>query len=202
MAVALSLEVACCPDFAQPLLDQLRSYNPCSVLEVPGSLEAWRSSHRTARKRASRAERLGYRFSEIRREEYADDIFAINTSLPERQGKPMSAGYLERPSSTPLPDYPCERHAVRTYGVIDVRGTLVAYLSLYRCGELALVSGILGHGDHLKSDVMYLLFAGTVAAQAPFGGSFVYNLASSGTDGLRYFKEKLGFSAMEVSWKP
>lgn len=201
MAVALRLEVSCCPDFAEPLYWQLKAYNPCSVLPMPDSLEEWRGAHRTARKRADRAARLGYRFAEIAREQYVDDIYAINTSLPERQGRPMSEGYWQRPSEDPLPDYPCGRHAILTYGVIHDRGTLAAYLSLYRCGELALVSGILGHGDHLRNDVMYMLFAGAVAAQGPLGGAFVYNRADSGTDGLRYFKSKLGFSAMEVAWQ-
>jgi hypothetical protein len=28
----------------------------------------------------------------------------------------------------------------------------------------------------------------------------VYNRADSGTDGLRFFKERLGFGPMEVEW--
>jgi len=86
-------------------------------------------------------------------------------------------------------------------GVLDVRGTLVSYLWLYRVGDLALVSSILGHGDHLTRDVMYQLFQGAVEKQAGSGGYFVYNLHSSGTDGLRYFKQKLGFEPMEVAWQ-
>lgn len=201
----ISLDGACdraeCAHFAFPLHRQLvRGYEVCSVLPNPGTKLAWRAGHRTARKRADRAERLGYRSDRIRREEHEDAIFAINTSLDERQGRPMSGGYRERPNFLPLPDYPCDRHAIRTYGVLDVRGVLVAYLWLYRSGELALVSSILGHGEHLANDVMYLLFQGVVVAQSGLGGYFVYNRADSGTDGLRYFKAKLGFEAMEVEW--
>jgi hypothetical protein len=100
----------------------------------------------------------------------------------------------------PLPEYACERHAIRTYGVLSDRGQLVAYLWLYRAGELALVSTILGHGEHEPNDVMYLLFQGAVEKQAHLGGYFVYNRHDSGTDGLRYFKNKLGFKAKEVEW--
>ena len=190
-----------CRAFAEPLHRQLRhGYETCSVLPIPESVQKWRAEHRTARKRANRAERLGYQFREIKREHYDEDIFAVNTSLEERQGRPMTPGYRERQNYLPLPDYPCHRHAIRTYGVVDARGTLVAYLWLYRVGELALVSSILGHGDHLANDVMYLLFQGVVEAQAGNEGYFVYNRHDSGTEGLRYFKDKLGFRATEVEW--
>jgi hypothetical protein len=191
---------ASCYDLGLRLHDQLRTgYETCAVLPV-ASLEQWRQEHRTARKRAMRAASLGYQFREVKREQYDEDIFAINTSLEERQGRLMSRGYRERQNYLPLPEYHCEHHAIRTYGVLDVRGTLVAYLWLYRSGELALVSSILGHGEHLANDVMFLLFQGAVERQADLGGFFVYNRADSGTDGLRYFKDKLGFEAMEVEW--
>jgi hypothetical protein len=204
-AVYLPLVGACsersCAAIAAPLLKQLfEGYETCSVMPVPASIEQWREEHRTARKRANRAERLGYQFREIPREEYGADIFAINTSLEERQGRPMSRGYRVEPKFSPLPEYRCPLHAVRTYGVLDDRGTLVAYLWLYRSGELALVSSILGHGEHLDNDVMYLLFQGVVGAEARHGGYFVYNRHDSGQDGLRYFKEKLGFVPTEVQW--
>ena len=154
---------------------------------------------RTARKRAERAERLGYRFSPIVRQAFTDDIYQINTSAPERQGRPMSAGYLEPPVYGPNPVM-CGRHHVYTYGVLNSEKTLVAYLWLYRSGELALVSSILGHADHLKNDVMYLLFAGMAAAQAPMGGTVFYNLWNSGTEGLRFFKERLGLVEGDIEW--
>lgn len=205
-AVRISLEAGCdfedCAKLTFPLHRQLSSgYETCSVLEVPETLGEWREGHRTARKRADRAVRLGYGFREIAREHYDEDIFAINTSLDHRQGRPMTPSYRERQNYLPLPDYPCERHAIRTYGVTSDRGTLVAYLWLYRVGDLALVSSILGHGEHLASDVMYLLFQGAVEAQAGIGGYFVYNRHDSGTDGLRYYKTRCGFEPMEVAWE-
>ena len=49
-------------------------------MPVPASRDVWREEHRTARKRADRAERLGYEARVIKREEYDEDIFEINTS--------------------------------------------------------------------------------------------------------------------------
>jgi hypothetical protein len=204
-AVRISLETECrphlCRTLALPLLTQLMSgYETCSVLGVPDTLDEWREGHRTARKRADRASRLGYQFREIAREEHADDIYAINTSLGARQGRPMSQAYRERVTFSPLPEYPCERHRVRTFGVLDARGTLVAYLWLYRAGELALVSSILGHGEHLNDGIMHLLVQGVVGAEIPHGGFMVYNRHDSGQDGLRQFKGWFGFEEAEVAW--
>lgn len=201
---SISLETSCleeCRLFSSKLLSQLkRGYEVCSVMPAPPSLGEWRHNHRTARKRSDRCERLGYSFSEVLRHEYAEDIYRINTSLDERQGKPMSEGYGQRPSSSPDPIWPCPRHGVHPYGVLDHKGHLRAYLWLYRSGELALVSQILGHGSHLRNDVMYLLWSGMLNAEAEHGGFVVYNRHDSGTDGLRYYKERVGLKPRKVQW--
>lgn len=171
-----------------------------AVLQMDDSFQVYRAERRTARKRADRAHRFGYRFHQINREAYADDIYAINTSMPERQGRPMSDGYHDRPRYGPNP-VRCERHHVYTYGVLDTDDTLAAYLWLYRVGDLAMVSTILGHGSHLKNDVMFLLFLGMIHDQYPLGGTVFYNLWSSGQEGLRQFKERVGLSPREIGWE-
>lgn len=115
----------------------------------------------------------------------------------------MTKPYSERPSATPLPAYACDRHAIRTYGVLAPGGRLAAYLWLYRSGELALISSILGHDDHLTFGVMYLLVVGTIEAEIAYGrGALVYNRHDSGQDGLRFFKERIGLVECRVEWKP
>ena len=204
--VTIDLEAAChdygCLQLATRFKNQLgvpRYSVGASILELPATLEDWRAEHRTARKRADRAVRLGYRFAEIDRAEHNDDIHEINTSLPERQGRPMTDGYLRRHHHGSLPDYPCDRHRVHTYGILQGR-RLWAYLSLYRCGQLGLVSMILGHGDHLRNDIMYLLALGTIEAQVGQGGVLFYNRHDSGQEGLRFYKERLGFRATDIEW--
>lgn len=171
-----------------------------SVMAMPDTLEQWRAEHRTARKRADRAVRLGHRFDEIDRSKHNDEIFEINTSLERRQGRPMTDGYTKPHRHGRLPDYPCARHAVRTYGVLQ-GDTLRAYLTLYRVVDLSLVSMILGHGMYLDDGIMFLLFQGVVAEHAGDGGSLVYNRHDSGkADGLVWFKERLGFTATDIEW--
>jgi hypothetical protein len=206
-AVEVNLEGDCdttpdCQAFAGRFHDQLgvpHYSTGCSLLAVPASLEEWRAEHRTARKRADRAVRKGYRFAHVDFSQHSDDIFQINTSLAVRQGRPMTAGYSVRGPRSPLPVQPCARHKTFTYGVLRC-DVLFAYLTLHRAGDLAMVSMILGHGDHLENDVMWLLFAGVVADQAGQGGWFYYNLHNSGMDGLRYFKERQGFRPSDIEW--
>lgn len=207
LPVRINLEAAClnqgCADLAARMRNQLDTPNytrGVALMPVPETLEGWRAEHRTARKRADRAQRLGYRFETIDRSQHNDALFEINTSLKRRQGRPMSAGYTQRHNHGALPHYPCDRHAIRTYGVLDDTA-LRAYMTLYVIGDLRLVSMILGHGEHLRNDVMYLLAAGMVEQQAGTGGWFYYNRFDSGTDGLRYFKTKLGFGPADVEWQ-
>jgi len=206
--IPIALETSCgaeCNLFASKLYKQLSSgsYDVCSVLPMPSSTDHWRAGHRTARKRANRCQGLGYTFvSNLPRHEYAEDIYKINTSLDERQGKPMSDGYHQRPSAAPDPIWPCQRHGVHPYGVLDYKAHLRAYLWIYRSGELALVSQILGHGNHLASDVMYLLWQGMLEQEIPLGGTVVYNRHDSGSEGLRYYKERVGLQGMRVKWMP
>jgi hypothetical protein len=193
-----------CSKLASELYATLSTGNydwPVSILPL-SDLESYLAAHRTARKRANRSLRLGYKFRPIDRCDHVDDIYRINTSVPERQGRPMSAGYLERPSFTPLPVFLCPRHRIQAYGVLSPSGHLVAYLVAYTVGELVLISQILGHADHLVADVMYLLTLGTLRDTLEHSGAATvfYNRHDSGTDGLRFFKERLGFAPERVEW--
>jgi hypothetical protein len=203
---AISLELGddldICREFAGPLYVQLSrgGYDLCSTLPLPASVEEWRAGHRTARKRADRAERMGYRFVPVRRHKRAAELFVINTSLHARQHRPMSESYMRHPSETPDPEYPCARHGVHPYGIESADSTLVAYLWLYRAGELCLVSQILGHGGFLDDGIMYLLWQGMLGAELGEPGIVVYNRHDSGTDGLRFYKERVGLSETSVRW--
>ena len=205
---AISLEISCdyrdCADLATPLLSQLaRGYETCATLEIPSDLADWRDQHRTARKRADRANRRGYTAIAYDRSQHADEIHRINTSSPERQGRPMTDAYSAMTEYTHLPSYPCPRHAIRTTGVFHPNQELVAYLTMYRCGDLALVSQILGHAKYLADEIMFLLFQCALLREILRGpGLVVYNRWDSGQAGLREHKRMLGFAETEVAWLP
>jgi len=204
----ISLEVACdhpeCATFAFPLERQLSlgPYYLCSVMELPGDIFQWRYAHRTARKRADRCHRRGYRFVDVNRHDREEEIFLINISAAIRQGRPMSASYMERSIYPADEHYPCPRHGIHSYGIEEPDGTLVAYTFIYRAGQLALVSQILGHHDYLRDEIMFLLWERMLQRELHEPGFVVYNRHDSGTDGLRFFKERVGLAETPVRWRP
>lgn len=205
-AVTINLELECspvCDKFAVPLYQQLSDEFPqCAAMPLP-DMDDWATQHRTARKRANRAERRGYTFHVVRREEHADELYEINTSAERRQGRPMSESYRKRYEYSPLPTYHCERHQVRTYGVKSPEGRLVAYLWLYVAGQLRLCSSIIGHAAHLDSEIMYLLFRGMLEAETErdSDGVVVYHRWENGQDGLRFYKARVGLTDTPIEWQ-
>ena len=209
VAVGVSLELDCghrvCDDFSRPLYDQMSDGRFDDMAAMPlMSVEEWEAQRRTGRKRAWRAERLGYRFDVVKRENYTDDLYEINTSAEVRQGRPMSASYLRRYQYGPLPDYPCERHQVRTYGVLTDAGKLVSYLWLYVAGQLRLCSSIIGHAAHLDNGIMYLMFRGMLEREylRDPDGVVMYHRWDNGRDGLRFYKQHVGLRETRVEWLP
>lgn len=172
---------------------------PAAILPL-SDIDEYVAAHRTARKRAARARRLGYHVTVIERADHSDAIYRINTSAPERQGRPMAAGYLQPAQLAPLPVYPCPRHRISQFGVFH-GDELAGYLVLYVCGDLGMVSQILGHARRLRDDVMYLLVQEALRT-LPLPAAVFYNRWDSGTDGLRFFKERLGFKPARVRWLP
>jgi hypothetical protein len=176
----------------------------CSIFMTPSTFEDYFGSPHAywMRQKIRRAQRDGYSFAHIDRDQYLDDIFEINTSMPVRQGRPMAESYQRRPAPFgPLPDYSCLHHRIRTYGVLK-DGHLVAYSWVYMVGEMCLFSTILGHGDHLKSGMMSLLVAEAAHDLMDSSGLkyAMYNMHDSGSEGLRFFKEQMGFAPYRVSW--
>jgi len=205
-----------CTQLADQLYEKFTSPHPrrpdvgayqdgCSILVLPPSFETyWEgAAGYYTRRKVRKALKQGYTFARIDRNRYLDDIHEINTSLDERQGRPMAQAYRERPAAfAPLPDYTCPRHQIRTYGVLR-DGRLVAYTWVYQVGELCLFSTILGHGAHLANGVMFLLVADTLRDLIETCGTSyaMYNMHFSGTAGLRFFKEQMGFAPSFVLWQ-
>lgn len=175
-----------------------------SILVLPDSFEEWwEDVGYYTRRKVRKAEKDGYEFAVIERDQHLEDIFEINTSMQERQGREMTEAYQKRPGPFgALPEFSCPRHRLGAYGIL-LDGKLVAYTWVYQVGEMCLFSTILGHGDHLRSGVMFQLIAGVLQNLIPTSGTryAMYNMHWSGTDGLRFFKERMGFRPYRVQWK-
>ena len=136
---------------------------------------------------ARRARNRGYRFVDIDRNDYIDDIHAINTSLDMRQGRPMDEKYTEK----------CEAFDTlahfRHHGILDAQGRLVAYASLAIYGNFAAFSQMLGYRNN--DGIMHLLLVEAISRlidekQVRY---VMYDTFFGAQPGLRTFKTILGF---------
>lgn len=141
-----------------------------------------------------RARERGYTVAEIDRNEYIDDIHRINTSLDERQGRPMDPAYATR----------TERYAagdgLRHYGVLDKYGRLVAYGDVGVYGNFAATDRLLGYKN--GDGVMYLLLADIACRLIDDGrlSYLMYDTYLGALPGLRNFKKKLGFQPYRIHY--
>ena len=90
--------------------------------------------------------------------------------------------------------------------VIDADGRVRAYVDLVIVGEVAIVSRILGHAQHLSNGIMYLLIDGIVdylighKQETGLPLWLMYDTFFGAPEGLWYFKERLGFRPHRVKW--
>ena len=181
-----------------------RYQQACSILALPGTYDEYIGSpeRRKVRYAAGRARREGYVFREIDPEDWRSDILAVNASLDERQGRPMDAAYLTDPIPARERTPGCPRHREVWYGIVK-DGHLVAYAWIFQVGQMCLFSRILGHGDHMDLGIMYELMTGVIEvlmASADLRYP-MYERHTSGTEGLQFFKHRMGFRSCWVDWQ-
>jgi len=160
-------------------------------------VEAYLADLRYARRRVRRAKRLGYRVAAFDPNERRSELLAIHGSLPQRQGQPIDAAYLD-----PAAVYDTGPHM--EYLGVFADEALVAYAHLRYAGEIVGMNRVMGHGDHLANGVMFLLMAGVVEHvkdARPDIRYVFYDMFFGAGEGLREFKTHLGFRPHYVHWK-
>jgi hypothetical protein len=159
--------------------------------------EAYLATRRYARRRARRADRLGYSVALFDPAPRHSELLAVHASLPERQGRPIDADYLDA-------DATWETGPQIDYLGVFKDGALLAYSRVQYAGEIAGLPRIMGHGDHLDNGVMFLLMAGIVdrvKSTRPEVRYVMYDTFFGAPDGLRSFKTNLGFQPYYVRWR-
>jgi len=132
------------------------------------------------------------------------EIYDINTSMPERQGKPMTTAYLSKPEPIAVPWRLCvSQHRYVHIGGFDDNNKLKAYCALAIVGELAIINTILGHCDSLSHGVMNGLIDYIVNyLKTTTGVKFLNYLdLTNCSPGLKSFKESVGFKPMSVNFE-
>jgi hypothetical protein len=176
-----------------------------SVLALPDDLERdWWGTPESywMRQKVRRAVKLGYEFATFDFNDHVDDIYEINTSTDERQGRAMADWYRQQPSMPPFRDQPCDRHRNDYFGVFK-DGKLSAYALVVQCGEMMLFSQLLGHADRLEDGIVnFLIYEAATRRHSPTRPTYaVYHVHHSGTPGLQFFKRKMGFAGYLARWE-
>jgi hypothetical protein len=143
---------------------------------------------------AKRARGRGYRLRHIDRNAHIDDIHAINTSLEERQGRPMDTKYREKQAH-----FDTLAH-FRYYGVFNREGRLVAYANLGHYGNFASFSQLIGIRNN--DGIMHMMVVDIVSEL--IGERRVrylmYDTFFGAQPGMQSFKKILGFRPYRVRY--
>jgi hypothetical protein len=144
-----------------------------------------------SRNMLSKADRL-YTYRLIDRNDHLDEIYAINTSTPVRQGRPMTDAYQEPPRPSTSASL-CTVHRDEWHGCFDHDGHLRAYARLEVLNEIGILNTIIG--DRAAGGAMN----GLIAHLAETAGVrwINYLRMPSATTTLTDFKRRVGFE--EVS---
>lgn len=141
-----------------------------------------------------KARSRGYGLRQINRNDYVDDIHAINTSSEVRQGRPMDSAYLEKKLR-----YDEQSH-FKCYGAFNAVGKLVAYCNIGFFGNFAATDQLLGYKN--GDGVMYLLLQEIICQLIDDGELeyFMYDTFVGAQPGLRDFKRRVGFRPYRVRY--
>lgn len=147
----------------------------------------------------------GFTWRPIRPWEHAAEIHGIIHSTTSRQGRPIATQFDQRPPNHDFADYipsGTPEFADICVGVFAPDGSLAAYLLGKRVGDHVQYDEIMGHADHLRHDVMYLLhwgFLETCVASPKPPACLNYGAWYSGANhlspegGLNRWKRKVKF---------
>jgi len=144
---------------------------------------------------ARRCAKMGYTFNEFNPRERNEEIMAIHRSAESRQGRSIDVNYFSESLVYPI-------DTENSYFGVFEGNALVAYVWIQRSGPLALFNRIMGHSEHLKNNVMYLLCMQTMERLLgePKLGYAMYDMFFGATEGLRLFKKRIGFKPYRVKW--
>jgi hypothetical protein len=175
-----------------------------ALIDLQGSYADYKRSkfRPLAKRKLKAAKQRKYSYARIDAVSAIDQIMEINTSRPERGGKPMLPLYLNRSKFELIVREIGNAHVVRCPD-----GKVVAYALVPNVGDVWTFDYLLGHGDHLNSGVMYLLMAHVIEEKfelAKTAGNpkwLMYDTWLGANAGLRQFKAVVGFSPYWVRWR-
>lgn len=174
-----------------------------AMLELPNTFEEYLRSpnKQLLRRKRKRALANEFTFNSLKPLDHLNEIIAINMSTDTRQGRPMDLEYV---NADEVQDF--FKTIPEIFGIFDQKGTLQAYAHILICGEMFFFNRLLGHTAHLNNGIMYFLiseiFREMIEQKRSRGTPLwaMYDTFLGASEGLSYFKERLGFQPYNVKW--
>ena len=143
---------------------------------------------------ASKARSRGYSVVEIDRNMFVEDIHEINTSLDQRQGRPMADAYRQKQTHfSPEKNY-------KYFGVLNSAGKLTAYSDIGFFGNFVAFDRLLGLRNN--DGAMHLMVTEIICRmiESHAYGYLMYDTFFGASPGLRTFKTMLGFEPYRAKY--
>jgi hypothetical protein len=174
-----------------------------ALLKVPDTFTTYLqgSSKKLLRQKRRTALSAGYQFDEISPLQHLEEILEINSSCLVRQNREIPSCYLDRAE---LRKYFSTASPV--FAVLDADSVVRAYAHAPILGDVVVLNRLLGHYDYFESGMMYLLVSEVIQRMCECKAKqdspqwVMYDMMFGGGDGLRYFKERLGFKPHRICW--
>lgn len=171
-----------------------------------------------------KAAKQGYYARPFLIQSHVHDVHAIRTSMPMRSAGPVLDYWLLKPEHIATPavqrhdfGWPaCPMHWIIWWGVflpepgyrqggVVVDERLVAFVKMWRIGDITHYTEIMGHRDHLDKGVMLLLHRAItrwlIAAEVPAAEGarlLLYGALEHGRAGLLTWKKRAGFRPVRM----
>ncbi|MVW60544.1 hypothetical protein GPY61_11435 [Massilia sp. NEAU-DD11] len=158
--------------------------------EYMANMKGRNSAGSYARKARSR----GYSVVEIDRNVFVEDIHEINTSLDQRQGRPMADAYRQKQTHfSPKKNY-------KYFGVLNSAGKLTAYSDIGFFGNFVAFDRLLGLRNN--DGAMHLMVTEIICRmiESHAYGYLMYDTFFGASPGLRTFKTMLGFEPYRAKY--
>ena len=168
-------------------------FHPVAIIKTPINIEEYlKNIGAKSRNMNKKAEKNGIKCSVFDWNEKLDDIYEINTSSKNRQGRQMDEAYRKYPE-TFVEQNENDFKVVHIGGFIEDK--LVGYIELYIYGNFIMTNRILGHKDYLKFGVMNLLFKRSVEYAIEYDIEYINYLSMQNrkNNPLSGFKYRVGF---------
>lgn len=143
---------------------------------------------------ARKARSRGYEVVEIDKNHFLEDIHAINTSLDQRQGRPMPDAYRQKQTQFRL-----EKN-YKYFGVLNGAGKLAAYSDVGLFGNFVAFDRLLGLRNN--DGAMHLMVTEIICRMIDGRayGYLMYDTFFGASPGLRTFKTMLGFEPYRAKY--